>query len=206
MATAKRRVGSFPHDAWLTNQGCTMPAIYSTAVLKSPEKSRPADSQPSVVRVTNRWQDEPEEEFNPLSAEQARQWRLRQHPSPIWRSLAWQIGVGLVAAAGIGLVWQSEMLARSAAYGMFAVVLPQTLLLRGMAGVQGRWSPGALLIRFFVWEMFKIALTVAILFSASRVLGEMSWPALMAGLVVTMKANWLVLALRTANRSPDRKG
>jgi ATP synthase protein I len=63
-----------------------------------------------------------------------------------------------------------------------------------------------LLLRFFVWEMVKIALTVAILFSAVRVLGEMSWPALMAGLVVTMKANWLVLALRTANRSPDGKG
>ena len=183
-----------------------MPAIYSEAVLKSSEVSERTDPQPSVVRVTNRWQDEPEEEFNPLSAEQARQWRLRQAPSPIWRSLAWQIGMGLVAAAGIGLVWQSGMLARSAAYGMFAVVLPQALLLRGMAGVQGRWSPGALLLRFFVWEMVKIALTVAILFSAVKVLGEMSWPALIAGLVVTMKANWLVLALRTANRSPDGKG
>lgn len=158
------------------------------------------------MRVTNRWQDEPEEEFNSLSAEQARQWRLRQAPSSSWHSLAWQIGMGLVAAAGIGLVWQSGMLARSAAYGMFAVVLPQALLLRGMAGVQGRWNPGALLLRFFVWEMVKIALTVAILFSAVRVLGEMSWPALMAGLVVTMKANWLVLAFRSAKRSPDGKG
>jgi len=206
MAIAKRCVGSFQHDAWLTNTGCTVPAIYSRAVLKSPEISGRADPQPSVVRVTNRWQDEPEEEFNSLSAEQARQWRLRQAPSSGWHSLAWQIGMGLVTGAGIGLVWQSEVLARSAAYGMFAVVLPQALLLRGMAGVQGRWSPGALLLRFFVWEMVKIALTVAILFSAVRVLGEMSWPALMAGLVVTMKANWLVLALRTANRSPDGKG
>jgi ATP synthase protein I len=183
-----------------------MPAIYSEAVLKISEVSERTDPQPNVVRVTNRWQDEPEEEFNSLSAEQARQWRLRQASSPIWRSLAWQIGMGLPAAAGIGLVWQSETLAWSAAYGMFAVVLPQMLLLRGMAGVEGRWSPGALLFRFFVWEMVKIALTVAILFSAVRVLGEMSWPALMAGLVVTMKANWLVLALRTANRSPDGKG
>jgi len=206
MATAQRNVGSFQHDAWLTNKACTMPAIYSEAVLKSPEISEPADPQPSVVRVTNRWQDEPEEEFNPLSADQARQWRLRQHPSPIWRSLAWQIGMGLVAAAGIGLAWQSEMLARSAAYGMFAVVLPQLLLLRGMAGMQGRWSPEALLLRFFVWELVKIALTMAILGSAGKVLDEMSWPALLAGLVVTMKANWLLLAFQTANRSPDGKG
>lgn len=183
-----------------------MPAIYSMAVLKNFDVSERTDPQPSIVRVTNRWQDEPEEEFNTLSAEQARQWRLRQPSRPIWHSLAWQIGMGLVAAVGIGWVWQSAMLAQSAAYGMSAVVLPQVLLLRGMAGVQGRWSPGALLLRFFVWEMVKIALTVAILFSAIRVLGEMSWPALLAGLVVTMKANWLVLALRTANRSPDGKG
>ena len=206
MATAQRSAGSFQHGAWLINQNCTLPDIYSKAVPKSSDVSERTDPQPSVVCVTNRWQDEPEDEFNPLSAEQARQWRLRQPASSSWRSLAWQIGVGLVAAVGIGLVWQSVALARSAAYGMFAVALPQMLLVRGMVGVQGRWSPGALLLRFFVWEIVKIALTVAILFSAVRVLGEMSWPALMAGLVVTMKANWLMLALRTANRSPDGKG
>jgi len=52
----------------------------------------------------------------------------------------------------------------------------------------------------------QIALTVAILCSASKMLGEMSWPALIAGLVVTMKANWLLLVFRTANRSPGGKG
>jgi ATP synthase protein I len=156
--------------------------------------------------VTNRWQDEPEEEFNPLSAEQARQWRLLQHPIPNWRALVWQIGVGLVAAAGIGFIGQSGVLMRSAAYGVFAVAVPQMLLLRGMAGMQGRWSPEARLLRFFIWELVKIALTVAILLSAGRMLGEMSWPALIAGLVVTMKANWLLLAFRTANRSPGGKG
>jgi ATP synthase protein I len=95
---------------------------------------------------------------------------------------------------------------RSAAYGVFAVAVPQMLLLRGMAGMQGRWSPEARLLRFFIWELVKIALTVAILLSAGRMLGEMSWPALIAGLVVTMKANWLLLAFRTANRSPGGKG
>ena len=183
-----------------------MPAIYSEAVLKSPEVSERTVPQPSVVCVTNRWQDEPEEEFTPLSAEEARQWRSRQHTIPVWHTLAWQIGVGLCVAAGVGLMWQSETLARSAAYGTFAVVLPQTLLLRGMANLQGRWSPEALLLRFFVWELVKIALTIAILGSAVKVLGEVSWPALLAGLVVTMKANWLLLAFRTANRSPDGKG
>ena len=206
MATAKRSTSTTQRGARLANTNPAMPAIYSRAVLKSAEVSERTGPKLSVVRVTNRWQDEPEEEFNSLNAEQARQWRSSQHPSPAWHALGWQVGVGLVAAAGTGVIWQSGVLMRSVAYGVFAVVLPQMLLLRGMAGVQGRWSSEALLLRFFVWELVKIALTVAILFSAGRVLGAMSWPALIAGLVVTMKANWLLLVFRTANRSPGGKG
>ena len=161
---------------------------------------------PSVVRVTDRWQDEPDEEYKPLNADEVRQWRSQQPPSPIWRALAWQTGFGLIVSAGIGWLWQSEMLAWSAAYGMLAVVLPQVVMTRGMAGMQGRWSPQALLLRFFVWELVKIVLTVAILLSASNMLGEMSWPAVIAGLVVTMKANWILLVFRTASRSPGGKG
>ena len=156
--------------------------------------------------MIDRWQDEPDEEYKPLNPDEARQWRSRQPTSPIWHALAWQTGFGLIASEGIGWAWQSEMLAWSSAYGVLAVVLPQMLLMRGMAGMQERWSAQARLLRFFVWELVKIALTVAILLSASKMLGEMSWPALIAGLVVTMKANWLLLAFRTANRSPGGKG
>ena len=161
----------------------------------------------NVVRVTNLWLDDPEEEFTALSSEEARQWRLRQQVSPAWHSIAWQIGIGLIASTVIGLVWQSVMLAQSVAFGVFAVVLPNTLLLRGMAGAGKHWGPEALLLRLLVWELVKLALTIAILYSADKVLGEMSWPALLAGLVVTMKANWLVLAFQqSANRSSGGKG
>ncbi len=162
---------------------------------------------PNVVRVTNRWLDDPEEEFTALSSEEARQWRLRQRLSPAWHSIAWQIGIGLSASTVVGMVWRSGMLAQSVAFGVFAVVLPNTLLLRGMAGAGKHWGPEALLLRLLVWELVKLALTVAILYSADKVLGEMSWPALLAGLVVTMKANWLVLAFQQgANRSSGGKG
>lgn len=158
------------------------------------------------MRVTNRWLDDPEEEFNPLSVEEARQWRLRQRRSPAWYPLAWQLGIGLIASIAIGLGWQSGMLARSAAYGVCAVVFPQALQLRGMADTDRRWRPEALLLRFIVWEAVKIALTLAILYGAHTALGEFSWPALLAGLVVTMKANWFLLVFQTAHRSPDGKG
>lgn len=159
------------------------------------------------MRVTNRWLDEPEEVFTVLSPDEARRWRLRQKASPAWHAVAWQTGVGLAASAIAGLVWQSEMLVRSVAFGVLAVVLPNTLFLRGMAGAGKHWGPEALLLRFLAWELVKIALTIGILYSADKVLGEVSWPALLAGLVVTMKANWLVLVFRQGtNRSSGGKG
>lgn len=162
---------------------------------------------PNVVRVTNRWLDDPEEDFTALSSEEARQWRLRQPASPTWHSIAWQIGIGLTATAVIGMVWRSGMLAQSVAFGVFAVVVPNALLLRGMSGAGKHWGAEALLLRLLVWELVKLAVTFSILYSADKVLGEMSWPALLAGLVVTMKANWFVLAFQQgANRSPGGKG
>ena len=96
----------------------------------------------------------------------------------------------------MGLIWNSAVMAWSAAYGALAVVLPNAALMRGMAGVRGRLRPEAVMLRFFVWELVKIGLTVAILGGARRVLGELSWPALLTGLVLTMKVNWFLLAYR----------
>ena len=41
-----------------------------------------------------------------------------------------------------------------------------------------------------MWEVVKIALTVAMLALAPRVIDELSWPAMLVGLVVTMKVYW----------------
>lgn len=186
-----------PRNACYILGGCT----------EKPQVIGVCNPYPNVVRVTNHWLDEPEEEFTALSSEEARQWRTRQPLSPAWHPLAWQIGIGLIASTVIGLAWQSVMLSKSAAFGVFAVVLPNALLLRGMAGAGKHWGPEALLLRLLVWELVKIALTIVILYSANKVLAEMSWPALLAGLVVTMKANWFVLAFQQgANRSSGGKG
>jgi len=44
-------------------------------------------------------------------------------------------------------------------------------------------------------------LTVAMLFGATRVLKDLSWPALLVGLVLTMKVNWVVLAWQQVRQS-----
>lgn len=56
-------------------------------------------------------------------------------------------------------------------------------------------NPGAAVAGFFLWEMVKIGLTIAMLFAAPRVVSDLSWPAMLTGLVVTMKVVWLVLVL-----------
>ena len=44
-----------------------------------------------------------------------------------------------------------------------------------------------------LWEGVKLALTVGMLLAAPRILGALSWPALLIGLVLTIKMYWLGL-------------
>jgi len=155
------------------------------------------------VRVKNPWQDDSEEDVRPLSPDEARHWRSQQAQLPVWKVIAWQAAVGTVVALVLGLVWQSANMALSAGYGFLAVVLPNAVLLRGMAGGQGRLRPEAVVLRFFVWELAKIGLSIAILGGAGRVLGELSWPALLTGLVITMKVNWFLLGYKPRESGPS---
>ena len=52
------------------------------------------------------------------------------------------------------------------------------------------------MLGFFVWELVKIVVTVGMLFAAQRLVANLSWPAMLVGLVVTMKVYWLALAVR----------
>jgi ATP synthase protein I len=49
---------------------------------------------------------------------------------------------------------------------------------------------------FFVWEFVKIVVTVAVMFAAYRFEKDLSWPAMLVGLVLTMKVYWAALAVR----------
>ena len=49
---------------------------------------------------------------------------------------------------------------------------------------------------FMFWEMLKLALAVAMLLAAVRVVPDLSWPALLVALIVCVKVNWLALLWR----------
>jgi ATP synthase protein I len=49
---------------------------------------------------------------------------------------------------------------------------------------------------FFVWEAVKLAVSVAMIVLASRLVADLNWLALLAGLFVTLKMYWLALLKR----------
>jgi ATP synthase protein I len=141
-----------------------------------------------------------ESDFTQLTAQQAVDLRERNPlPSPWW-VVRWQVGVGVVSTLLAWLVTVQAPVAWSVLYGAVSVVVPAALFARGVSRNQAATSPGTVLTGFFVWEMVKVALTVAMLFAAPRLVVQLNWLALLAGFVVTMKASWLAVWLRLVRK------
>ncbi|WP_419670181.1 ATP synthase subunit I [Hylemonella gracilis] len=166
------------------------------------------------------WDEAEELDFQPLSAEEARLWRQRHPVSSPWRIVAWQAVVGVFVAGVTGLVglvsgWAGSAggalsMAGSVLYGVAAVVLPSALLARVMSRPVARQAgaAGVALLRFFIWELTKLVLTVALLLAAPWWFPGLSWLALVGGLVVAMKvhglAAWFELRRMSRNMPSSR--
>lgn len=134
-----------------------------------------------------------DESFKPLTREEAQKLREENPSVSSWAVLAGQLLVGvLVAFAAWGLTG-NQSAGWSSLYGALAVVIPGALFVRGLTSKVSSMNPGAAVVGFFLWEAVKIALTLAMLFAAPRLVENLSWPAMLAGLIVTMKAYWGVL-------------
>lgn len=148
---------------------------------------------------------EQEPPITPLTAEQARQLRERNPPVSPWRVVGGQAVVGLVVALAAWVLTGKQNMGWSAGYGALAVVIPAAIFARGLTGRFASLNPAAAAAGFMVWEMVKVALTVAMLFAAPRLVAGLSWPAMLVGLVVTMQVYWaaLVLAPRKMKRTDE---
>ena len=132
--------------------------------------------------------------FRQLSAAEAQRLREEHPPVSPWRVVAGQMVVGLlVALAAWGLTGRQNV-GWSAGYGASAVVIPAAVFARGLTGRFSSLNAGTAAFGFMLWEMVKIALTVAMLVVAPRWVSGLSWPALLVGLVLTTKVYWLALA------------
>jgi ATP synthase protein I len=137
---------------------------------------------------------EEEPPFKPLSAEEARRLRELNPPVSPWWVVAGQVVVGLVVALAAWAFTGRQNVGWSAGYGALAVVIPAAIFARGLTGRFSSLNAGTAAIGFMLWEMVKIASSIALLAAAPRLVPELSWPALLVGLVLTMKVYWLALA------------
>ena len=85
------------------------------------------------------------------------------------------------------------------------MVIPAAIFARGLTGRFASLNAGTAAVGFMVWEMVKIALSIAMLAAAPRLVADLSWPALLVGLVLTMKVYWVALAYSPANAAPRKR-
>jgi ATP synthase protein I len=135
-------------------------------------------------------------DFTPLTAEQAKALRAQNPSISPWWVVLGQVVVGILVSLAAWGVTGRFSVAVSAACGALAVVIPAALFARGVTGQFASANAGAAVMSFFVWEFVKIVMTVAVLYAAQRLVSDLSWPAMLVGLVITMKVYWFALAYR----------
>lgn len=170
----------------------------------SPSPQRPL---PELDAPNSLWEDEAvEEDFKPLTREEAQQWRERRVPLSVWGVVRWQIGLTVLVTVCAAVGRFEPSVVWSVAYGALCVAVPTALAVYGMT-LSSRWRQRALgpvsaprptLAGVFVWEGVKILLAVAMMWSAPRWIPDLSWLGLLVGLVVVLKSYWLVLWQRRA--------
>lgn len=144
-----------------------------------------------------------ESDFTPLSAQEAQMLRERYPSVSPWWVVLTQVVVGAVAALLAWLLTGTPSVAWSLAYGALAVVLPAAVFARGLTGRLSSVNPKTAAMGFLVWQMVKLALTLAMLVAAPGLVVALSWPALLVGLVLALKVYWV--ALKFAPRNVKQK-
>jgi ATP synthase protein I len=145
---------------------------------------------------------EEEPPFKPLNAQEAQKLREQNPPVSPWWVVAGQAVVGLVVALGAWGLTGKQNVGWSAAYGALVVVIPAAIFARGLTGRFASLNAATATVGFMAWEMVKIASSIALLMAAPRWVTALSWPALLVGLVLTMKVYWVALAYRPRSRRP----
>lgn len=139
------------------------------------------------------------DEFKPLTRQEAQQWRARQTDVSLWQVVGWQ-AVLLVLVTLVAALWaRQSVVVWSVFYGGLCILLPTALMAYGLTS--GLWArrlqtaragtAGSSLAMVFFWEGIKILLALALMWLAPRMVPDLSWLGLVAGLVVVLKAYWL---------------
>ena len=148
--------------------------------------------------------DSQDSDFKPLTAEAARKLRERQPQLSPWWVIVAQVVAGVLVAA-IAWGWTERVDAGwSALYGAMTAAIPAALFARGLRGRFSSLNVGTAVFGFLLWEMVKLAVTVAMLIAAPRLVPGLEWPALLAGLVVALKMYWVASVFAPRKRVFER--
>ena len=152
-------------------------------------------------RRSDPWADDADEigqaVIKPLTHEQAQALLANSsHSVSPWRVIAVQAAIGLLAATGAGLIGTAEGLFWSALYGAAVVVVPGALMARGMTSKLSSMSPGASAFSVMLWSLVKIGVSIVMLMLAAKLVQPLSWPALLATMVLCMLVYWFALLKR----------
>lgn len=110
------------------------------------------------------------------------------------RAVLLQFVVTLFVVAGAGL-WEGTNGAVSAALGGAAIFLPN-LLFALKLHMQARSANGVSPVSFFLGEIIKVGSTVLLLVLAAKFYGDLSWLALLLGLIAATIANLFAFLLK----------
>ena len=139
-------------------------------------------------------------DFIPLTAAEAKALREKNPSISPWWVVAGQLAVGVLVALISWAVTGSQTVGLSAACGALAVIIPAALFARGVTGKFASVNAGSAVMSFFLWELVKILVTVGVLLAAQRLVIGLSWPAMLVGLVLTIKVYWIALAFKRKPR------
>ncbi len=134
--------------------------------------------------------------FKRLTRDEAAALRAQDPPVSPWRVVAVQAAVGVAAALVGWLVTGRTDILWSLLYGGATVVVPGALMARGMTSRFTSMNPGTSAVSFMLWEAVKIAVSLAMLALAGKIVQPLSWPALLLGLVLCIKVYWVALLWR----------
>ena len=166
----------------------------------NPLRARPKAVPSADEGQDSRWGDEggdadDDAAFKPLTREQAQALKARSPLLSPWQIVAAQALAGLLCVLLWGLFTFEAGKAWSALFGAIAVVLPNALMAWGTTRRPVNHA-GAALVSLMIWELIKIFLVIAILVAVVKMVGNLSWPALLLTMIVCLKVNWLVLLMR----------
>jgi ATP synthase protein I len=113
-----------------------------------------------------------------------------------WRVVGTQVGVGAAVALLAWWVSGAVHVLGSALYGAAVAVVPGALMARGVTRKLPGISPIASGVSVMSWSLVKIGVSVLMLALAPKVVQPLSWPALLAALVLCIQVYWLALLWR----------